>query len=128
MNPSSCPPRALGCSADGWRLLWLCHATNKEGRIFELGLVAGAVAPRCRQPMSLLGALGAVCLGWAGASSGTMLASPLLQTLQTPTTPCCQLGLGSGGRLYVLPKILHSREVFPRWVQCVAAQSALDSC
>lgn len=25
-----------------WRLLWLCHATNKQGRIFELSLVAGA--------------------------------------------------------------------------------------
>lgn len=54
-------------------------------------------------------------LAWAGASSGTTLASPLLQTfLQTPTTRCCQPGLGSQGRLYVLPKILNSREVFPR--------------
>lgn len=62
-NSCACPLLSLGCSADGWwRLLWLCHATNKEGRIFQLGLVTGAVAPWCRQPMSVLGALGAVCL------------------------------------------------------------------
>lgn len=44
------------------------------------------------EPMSLLGSPGSrPSLGWAGASSGTTLASPLPQTfLQTPTTQCCQ--------------------------------------
>lgn len=100
----------MGC----WRLLWLCHATNKQGRIFQLNLVAGDVAPQCWQLMSLLGSPGSrLPLGWAGASSGTVLASLLPQTFpQTPTTRCCQPGLFSQDRFYVLPKILHSREVF----------------
>lgn len=50
-------------------------------------MVAGA--------MSVPGSPGSrLPLGWAGASSGTTLASPLPQTfLQTPTTQCCQPGL-----------------------------------
>lgn len=62
-NPCACvllPSGALLWGAlwmGRWRLLALWHSTNKQGRIFELSLVAGALAPLCRQPMSVPGSL-----------------------------------------------------------------------
>lgn len=116
----------MGC----WRLLWLCHATNKQGRIFQLGLVGGAVAPRCRQPVSLPGSpWSRLPLSWAGASSGTTLASPLPQTFLKPqphgaVSPGCALRTG----FMCFPTSRIQGRCFPTWVQYVAAQSALSSC
>ena len=33
-------------------ILWLCRTAKKQGRIFQLSLVAGARAPLCQQLMS----------------------------------------------------------------------------
>lgn len=72
-----------------WRLLHLCHTTNKPGRIFQLSSEAGALAPLCRQPSEL--SASQLSLGLIQHCAGS---SPSPGVVADPYYVCGALGSG----------------------------------